>query len=248
MTDIGRASMVLDVIAESRRPLTLTDLATRTGLPRSTVHRVVQALTQELYVVGVPDQPGYVLGPGLLKYGMNAHQQLVAANRAGLASLTREVNENAELAVFSGREVVVVDQIASPERLRGVTKVGRSFSLHASCIGRALLAQLPDEQVLQLLPERLTRYTSRTVTDRRALLASLSDIRRSGIAVDVEEHDVGICAVATGMRGPTGALQAIAVVLPTSRFKAKARPVIQALRRLSPDVDTELAARRYCAG
>ncbi|MFC7573253.1 helix-turn-helix domain-containing protein [Klenkia terrae] len=119
MTDLGRATRVLDALAESRGPLTVTDLTTRTALPRSTVHRVLQGLERELYVVRVPDRPGWVLGPGLLKFGMNAHLRLLSANRAALAGLAREVAENVELAVFSGREVVVVDQIASPSGCAG---------------------------------------------------------------------------------------------------------------------------------
>jgi IclR family transcriptional regulator, acetate operon repressor len=233
--------VVLDAIAESRGPLTLTDLATRTRLPRSTVHRVVQALEQQLYVVRVPERPGYVLGPGLLKFGMNAHLRLLAANRAQLASLAREVRENVELAIFSGREVVVVDQIASPERLKGVTQVGKSFSLHASCIGMALLAQLPDERVTELLPPRLERFTDNTVTDRDAVMAALAEIRQTHVAIDVEQHDIGICAVATGMPGPTGALQAIAVVMPTRRFRAKAAEIIRGLQRVNPRVVTDRA-------
>lgn len=244
MTDIGRATTVLDVLAESRRPLTLSGLVSRTGLPRSTVHRLIQALEHELYVVGAAERPGYVLGPGLLKFGINAHLGLLAANRSQLVSLAREVNENAELAVFSGREVVVVDQVASADRLRGVTKLGKSFSLHASCIGWALLAQLSDERVEQLLPERLERYTERTVTDRAVVLAGLEQTRRSGVAVDIEEHDIGICAVATGMRGPTGALQAVAVVIPTSRFRSKVELAVQRLKRLNPVIDTEAALRQ----
>ena len=245
MTDIGRATVVLDAIAESRGPLTLTDLATRTRLPRSTVHRVIQSLEEQLYVVRVPERPGYVLGPGLLKFGMNAHLRLLAANRSQLASLAREVNENVELAIFSGREVVVVDQIASPERLRGVTKVGKSFSLHASCIGMALLDQLSDERVTELLPSQLEQFTANTITDRQAVMAELGEVRLSHVAVDIEEHDLGICAVATGMSGPTGATQAIAVVMPTRRFKAKARLVVESLHLVNPLVDPDLAMKQY---
>jgi len=89
-------------------------------------NRIIRELEDELYVVRVPHRPGYALGPGVLKFGMNAHLRLLAANRAMLAALAREVNENVELAIFSGREVVVVDQIASPDRLRGVTQIGRA--------------------------------------------------------------------------------------------------------------------------
>jgi len=240
MADIGRATLVLDAMAERHTPLTLSELAARTGLPRSTVHRVIQALKRELYVVRVPDRPGYVLGPGLLKFGMNAHLRLLAANRAQLITLARTVNENVELAVFSGREVVVVDQVASPERLRGVTKVGRSFSLHASCIGLALLAHLPEEQVDELLSPPLLQFTPNTITDRDALAAELAMIRRSHVAVDVERHDPGICAVATATVGPTGALQAIAVVVPTRRFREKRELALKSLQLVNPEVDPAL--------
>jgi IclR family acetate operon transcriptional repressor len=234
--NLARATVVLDAIAESHGPLTLTELARRTGLPRSAVHRVVRELEDELYVVRAPQRPGYALGPGVLKFGMNAHLRLLAANRAVLAALAREVNENVELAIFSGREVVVVDQIASPQRLKGVTQVGKAFSLHASAIGMALLAQLPDERVADLLPARLEQFTVRTVTDRSALLARLRDVRRTNVAVDIEEHDLGICAVATGLWGPTGALQAVAVVMPASRFKAKAALAVRSLRLVNTAV------------
>ncbi|KAA9160731.1 IclR family transcriptional regulator [Amycolatopsis acidicola] len=238
MADLDRVTVVLDALAESRHGLTITELSARTGLPRSTVHRVLQTLERVLYVVRSPDpgQAGYQLGPGLLKFGMNTHLRLLAANRPDLVALAREVRERVELAIFSGREVVVVDQIASPARLRGVTQVGRSFSLHASCIGKALLARLPEHRVRELLPPRLARFTEATVTDRAVLLAELDHVRESGIALDREEHDAGISAVATSFVGPTGALQAIAVVMPSQVFTRKLPDAVRGLRSLNPAV------------
>jgi len=234
VADIGRSTLVLDALAEASKPLTLSELATRTGLPRSTVHRIVQSLERSLYLVRGVDRHGYSLGPGLLKFGMNAHLRLLAGNRPLLARLVREVGENVELAIFSGREVVVVDQLASVNRLHGVTKVGKSFSLHASCIGLALLAHLPDDQVAGLLSPPLQRFTDHTVTDLPAIMGRLDEVRRTQIAVDTEEHDVGICAVATAFPGPTGALQAVAVVMPTARFRAKRERAVESLQRINP--------------
>jgi len=244
VTDLRRAAVILDAIAEGQGPLTLTALAARTTLARSTVHRVVQALEGELFVIRAADPPGYVLGPGLLKFGLNRQLQLMAANRPQLIALARQVNENAEMAVFSGREVVVVDQVASPARLQGVTQVGKSFSLHASAIGMALLAQLPGEQVNALLPRRPRRFTEKTVSERSAVFPRLEQIRLSGVAIDVEEHDLGICAAATALVGPTGVLQAVAVVVPTHRFHAKAPQIVASLRSLNPAVDEEAAMRQ----
>ncbi|WP_116110377.1 IclR family transcriptional regulator [Amycolatopsis ruanii] len=239
MADLARVTLVLDTLAESRCGLTVTELAVRTGLPRSTVHRVLQSLERELYVVRSrePDRPGYVLGPALLKFGMNSHLRLLAATRPDLVALAREVQERVELAVFSGREVVVVDQIAAPARLRGVTQVGKSFSLHASCIGKVLLAELPDARVAELLPERLDRFTPATVTSRTALLAELARVRRAGVAVDREEHDRGISAVATARLGAGGTWQAVAVVMPSQAFATKFEAAVHGLRRVNPAID-----------
>ncbi|GGG26506.1 IclR family transcriptional regulator [Rhodococcoides trifolii] len=237
MADIGRTTLILDAIAESRGSLSLSELAARTGLPRSTVHRIAQSLERELFLVRVPQRHGYALGPGLLKFGMNAHLRLLSSNRTQLAQLARTMNENVELAVFSGREVVVVDQLASPERLRGVSKVGKSFSLHASCIGMALLAHLPDRQVLGLVQQPLRRFTENTVCDTTTLLERLDRIRHSHIAVDNQEHDLGISAMATGFVGPTGALQAVSIVMPTARFADKRSAALEELQVINPAVD-----------
>lgn len=248
MTTLSRVSLILDALAESRHPLSLSDLTERSGLPRSSVHRVIQSLEDELYVVRVPERPGYILGPGILKFGMNAHLRLLAANRSQLAALAREVNENVDLAIFSGREVVVVDQIASPTRLKGVTKVGQSFTLHASSIGKALLAQIPEARVLELLPTTLTRFTDTTVTDRGELLHQLAEIRRTGVAIDVDEHDVGISALATGMTGPTGALQAVAVVMSSHKLADKWSLTVRSLRRINDQVDDSIRRPTLRAG
>ncbi|MEE9095810.1 IclR family transcriptional regulator [Pseudarthrobacter phenanthrenivorans] len=237
MTTLSRVSLVLDALAESRGRLSLSELAARTGLPRSSVHRTIQDLEDELYVVRTPGRPGYALGPGVLKFGMAGHLHLLSANRGQLVALARATNENAELAIFSGREVVIVDQVASPERLKGVTKVGRSFSLHASCVGKALLAALPPARAEDLLPQELERFTDTTVINRLELQDEVQLVRRVGVAVDIEEHDLGICALATAMTGPTGALQAIAVVMPTSRFAAKSPAALEALKELNPVID-----------
>jgi IclR family acetate operon transcriptional repressor len=244
VTDIAKATVVLDVIADSRGPLTLTGLAVRTGLPRSTVHRLIQALEQELYVMRDAESPGYTLGPGMLKFGVNTHIRLLAANRGPLAALAQSIRENVDLGVFSGREAVVVDQVLTQEQFRAASKMGRSFPLHASGIGMALLAQLPDERAAGLLPPTLQRFTDATVTDREALFDRLAHIRRSRVAVEIEEHDAGFCSVATAMTGPTGALQSVAVVIPAARFRAKAYLAVQALRQINPQLDPGLALQQ----
>lgn len=245
MTDMARTTMVLDTIAESQGPVTLTELVVRTKLPRSSVHRVVQTLERELFVVRVSERPGYVLGPGLLKFGMHAHLQIVAANRHQLVDVARKTTENVELGILCRRSAVVVDQIAAPDRLKKSTRIGKMAAPHASGLGLALLAQLPAVKADTFLGRQLHKFTPKTVVDRRALLAELEVIRHSHVAFEVERHEIGTCTVATAMRGPTGTLQAVSVVMPTHEFLAKQTLVIESLGSINQKIDPALA-RRQC--
>lgn len=245
MTNLSRATVILDALADMARPASLTDLATRTRLPRSTVHRVIQDLERDFYVVRAAGGPGYVLGPGAVKFGLNLHLRLLAANRQQLAYVAREVREHVALAVFSGREVVVIDEVGTPASLSHIpTNVGNSADLHATATGRALLAHIPQDLVPQLLPVDLKPFTHHTIVDRMQLAAQLDIERRSAVAVTVEEHDVGVGAIATAMTGPTGVHQAYTVVLPVSRLHAKGHRIIAALAHVNPSVDVERAIRQ----
>jgi IclR family acetate operon transcriptional repressor len=207
------------------------------------VHRIVQELEREYFVIRHTHAGGYSLGPGVLKFGMNSHLTLVAGMRPTLITLSQAVNENVELAVFSGREVLVVDQVVSTARLQAVTKIGKSFSLHGSCVGKVLLAELPDSKLRAVLPAKLTAHTPHTITDPDAFLQELDAVRRTGVAFDREEHDLGISAVATAVRSPAGITHAIAIVAPTDRFDARVKLFVERLSALHTRGESQVDLR-----
>lgn len=237
MSVVARVVAILDALSESRRSMSLADLALRTGLPRSSVHRVLQELEQHQYVMVVSHLGGYRLGPEALKLSLTSHQQLIASMRPVLVSLAAQVNENVDLAVLSGGQVVVIEQITSKQRLQAVTETGRSFPAHASSIGKVLLAQMPDPQIRALLGTDLEAFTEYTVTDVEEFIRQLGPVRRQGIAFDDQEHDLGISAVATAVRSASGLLQAVAIVAPTYRFQQRSATYVEALLRLHSGVE-----------
>ena len=175
---------------------------------------------------------GYRLGPGVLRLTTSTYAHLAAAMRPALVALAAAIDENVDLAVLSGGEVIVVDQISSSQRLQAVTEIGGIFPAHASCVGKVLLANFPDAEIRDLLAPQLTRYTPNTLTDPDALLADLDLTRRSGISYDLEEHDIGISAVATSVRSPMGIMQAVSIVSPTHRFEHRRDEYVAALLEL----------------
>ena len=232
MSAIGRAALVLRTLADTNEALSLADLSAATGLARSTVHRIVQELETEHLVLPMTRSGGYRLGPGVLRLTTSTYAHLAAAMRPALVALAAAIDENVDLAVLSGGEVIVVDQISSSQRLQAVTEIGGIFPAHASCVGKVLLANLPDAEIRELLAPQLTRYTPNTLTDPDALLADLDLTRRSGISYDREEHDIGISAVATSVRSPMGIMQAVSIVAPTHRFEHRRDDYVAALLEL----------------
>jgi DNA-binding IclR family transcriptional regulator len=100
-----------------------------------------------------------------------------------------------------------------------VSAVGESFPLHCTANGKALLSVLPALKVQQLLRGTLPRLTANTLTSRSELLKTIDRCRRTGIAVDDEEHTEGISALGTGFIDPIGRAIALSIPVPTTRFK-----------------------------
>jgi len=216
---IARAGAVLRALEAAPGGLALGELSAAVGLPKSTVHRLVAALTAEELIGAAPD--GRIrLGGGLARLGAASRESLGAELMPVLRQLHSEVDETVDLAVLDGTVVRFVEQIAAPHRLRAVSAVGAAFPLHCTANGKALLAVLPAEHALSLLPARLERFTANTIVARKALLAELDQVRRDGVAYDREEHTEGICAIGAAVGDPADSpVAAISVPVPTPRFR-----------------------------
>jgi DNA-binding IclR family transcriptional regulator len=225
---IARAGEILRLLAETERGTTLRSLAGATGLPRSTVHRIVVALAAENLVVWDPERGVAELGLGLVSLALSRRQRLRDVVRPYLEALVRRVDETADLTVIRGDAVVVVDQVMAHQILV-VSAIGATLPLHATACGKALLSALPADDVDRLLPPTLTAHTPHTITDREKLLASIAEIRTNGVAFDHDEHTVGVSAVGGAIRDAWGEIAAVTVPVPTQRFLGREEEIAAAL-------------------
>jgi DNA-binding IclR family transcriptional regulator len=214
---LARSAAILRALAENPAGLTLAQIASRVGLPRSTVHRIVVALEDQAWVYGT--EPGYRLGYGLLALADAVRGNFEAEARPFLVRLSRELDETVDLSLFTGSSMTFVDQVVAVRRLRAVSAIGLSFPLHCTANGKAVLAAHDAATVRRLLGPTLRAFTPSTVTDLHALEAELDAIRAGdGVAFDREEHTEGICAVGAALPTPDGGWAAISVPLPAPRF------------------------------
>jgi DNA-binding IclR family transcriptional regulator len=228
---IARAAAILRALHQHPEGLSFSQIAQEVGLPRTTVHRIVTALQREQLVAAAGAAGGTRLGPGLTQLANATQVSLREVVHGYLEQLSRTVNETVDLAVLDGDQVLFIDQVAAPQRLRAVSAVGVTFPLHCTANGKPFLAAMPRERVEQLLPLELPACTLHTITSRDELLVELEQVRATGIGYDREEHTMGICAVGATIGNAHGNLAAISIPLPATRFYGNEEKLVAELRR-----------------
>jgi len=237
---LRRAALIMRLLGEHPDGVTFTELARLAGLPRPTVHRIVGTLEEEGFVV-TPPSGKLRLGPALIRLAVTGRRELRHEATPYLEALSHDLNETVDLAVLDGGEVLFIDQHTPCRRLRIVSEIGARFPVHCTANGKALLAQLSDDEVRHLLPRRLEALTEHTITDRDRLLHELAAVRVHGYAIDDEEHRLGICAVGTAVSDVVGATAAVTVVAPSARFHGSEQRLIAALLQMRTTVQGVLS-------
>lgn len=237
---IARAATILRALEAAPQGLGISELATATQLPKSTVHRLVTALAAEQ--LASQDGEGRVrLGNAIARLGAASREALGEQLRPVLVDLRRRLDETVDLAVLDGAAVRFVDQVPAPRRLRAMSSVGELFPLHCTANGKALLATMPTERVEALLPARLERFTPQTIASRAKLLDELAQVRETGVAFDREEHTEGICAVGAAVGEVDDPLAAISVPVPGPRFYGREEELAAAVREAAAAASKALA-------
>lgn len=215
---ISRAAAILRSLREEPDGLSLGQIATRVGLPRSTVQRIVKALIDERFLMAASPTSRVRLGTEILALAQNSKIDMVELAHSHLKLLSDASGETVDLAVLRRDHLVFLDQVAGSHRLRAVSAVGEVFPLYCTANGKACLSLLDDAVVRRLLSAgklALANGKTRTVDQ---LLAELRIVRKTGVAFDEEEHFLGISAIGTAFRDRTGTIYAISIPCPTSRF------------------------------
>lgn len=198
---LERAFELLEHLADAGGALTLSELTEVSGLPAPTIYRLIRTLVNQGYVRQEPSRR-YALGPRLIRLGETSSRMLGGWARPWLAELVDVVGETANMALLDGDQIVYVAQVPSKHSMRMFTEVGRRFPPHCTGVGKALLAQLPDDRVRGIVARTgMAAHTPTTITEPDRLLARLDEIRARGYALDDGEQEVGVRCVAVPLPG-----------------------------------------------
>jgi DNA-binding IclR family transcriptional regulator len=211
----------------------ISDLAARSGMTKSNVHRLLQTLMRAGWARKVPGSSGYELSSRAWEVAQNWIARFDLPRFAGpyLAKLAAATLETVHLAVLDGADVVFMATINAPRAIRTYTPLGSRAPAHRVATGKAILAFLPPEQ-LPAFPERLARLTRNGAATRAELLRELERARERGYAANRAEWQEGVNGLAApvfaGAGGPVVA--SIGLSGPADRLNAAA------LRRFLPQV------------
>ncbi|GAA4838457.1 IclR family transcriptional regulator [Saccharopolyspora rosea] len=236
---ISRAFAVLRLFRDRGGDLGVGQVAGELGLNLSTAHRIVRALVAEGFVAQNPETERYHLGTGALLLGQSAHRSFgLDAVYPVLRDLAERTGESVNLGVLSDNAAVVVERVESAQPLRFTQPPGTRVVLHASSMGKCLLA-FNDELARTLRDVELDRLTANTHPDAASLESDLDRIRERGWSTDDEESTVGVRCVGAPVRDGSGAVraaiavQAPAVRMPDERFAELGPEVVSAAAEIS---------------
>ncbi|HET8564729.1 MAG TPA: IclR family transcriptional regulator [Candidatus Binatia bacterium] len=222
---IDRAAEILDCFTFEQPELPVSAIAAKTGIHKSTAHRILMALEYNSMIGQNPVTGNYYLGMKLFKLGNQAAARMNLREMAKpyLVQLMEETKETVHLAVLDENEVLYLEKVEGPHALRMPSRVGRRIPIYCTSLGKAMLSCLEKQQVKQLLHgRRLKAYTPNTATDIDELLEDLEKTRRRGYAIDNEEIELGLRCVGAPIRDYSGHMVgAVSVAGPSSRLNTE---------------------------
>lgn len=230
---VDRALSILEVLGEDEEGYRLTDLATRTGLSPSTVHRLLATLQQRRFVQFDQSDGMWHVGRQTFAVGSAFVRQrnFVAPALPYLRRLRDQTRETANLGVVDDGEMVVLTQIESREIMRAITRVGGRAPMVSSGMGKAILATYSPADVAAIVSQRgMRRLTPNSLTRASELKEELEKIRRQGFSIDDEEYVVGLrCVAAVVYNNQAEALCAISVSGLNARLTPERLPTLGGL-------------------
>ena len=201
-----RIFAVIEEVAGAEKPLSLTEIAKRTNLPKSTAFRIVSALLNKHYLNRDGDSERYKLGyrfvavAGAYMSGLDLRSEAAPY----LRDLSKRTDMTAHLAVKQGGQAVYIEKILPYSNACAYSEIGRTIDLYCSGLGKSLLLGLTEQELKDYVRRlKIVKYTEGTL-GKRALISELEEARQRGYTKDNAEHEKGVFCIAAPLKDYSG--------------------------------------------
>jgi DNA-binding IclR family transcriptional regulator len=220
---VEKTFQIIEIMAESREPLRLQDIALKVDMPSSTVLRLVNTLVSCGYASQDPNTLKYFLSLKFMLIGGLVSSQINIRDIAHpyLLELSKKCKESVCLSIEQDMEVVYLDVIDGPDGILKITqRIGKVAPLHSTAVGKIMMLNYDSKQLNQMIASKgLAALTPNTITSKEELIKELEKIRTQGYALDDEECELGARCIATGIKDYSGKyIAGISVSGPTTRM------------------------------
>lgn len=240
---VDRVCDILDILANSPEGVSLTAVAEGAELPKSSAFRYLTALEARRYVERDPSSGSYRLGLAFRPQNTHAIERLTNLARPALEKLRDQLQETTNLGALDGAFIVHTVVAESPQMMRLAARVGERGYVHATALGKAICATLPESRVRSVLAAAgMPRFTESTITSVESFLAELERVRATGYGLDDAENQAAgrcVAVVVEGVGFPAG----ISVSAPANRFPAeRTEEIVGQLRRVARTLARQMRA------
>lgn len=231
-----RAISVMKSFTPNELELGTVDISRKVGIPLTTAHRMLATLTRGGLLEQSARTGKYMIGPAFYALGSLylSTTDIFRAAEPVNKTLNALTGESVAIAILYQGNVVLVTKEESKYDFRIATNVGSILIAYASAMGKALLSELPEAEIDRLIPEeKLPPKTKKTIATRTELKLELAQIRKTGIAFDIEGNYEGVVGIASLIRDASGrAVAAMSIPVPVFRANHATRQLIARLVRL----------------
>jgi DNA-binding IclR family transcriptional regulator len=225
LSSVANSLRLIKAFSEDEYEIGISDLAKRLGLAKSTVHRLASTLLEQGMLEQNPADGKYHLGLALFELGTMVRRKMdfTVEARPFLRTLMEKTGETVHLAILDHDSILYVITHESKQALRMGSKVGTRAPVHSTAVGKVLLASQPEEEIERIVARGLPQSTPGTIVEAKALRRELALVKAQGHAVDDEESEIGLRAIAAPIRNYSGdVVAAISIAGPVHRMTKKA--------------------------
>ena len=200
---VHRAFKLLEILSESLSSVGVSDLARKTGWPKSSIHNILATLASDGFVTQDPGSNRYRMTLKLFSVSGSVVEaiDIRAIAYPFLIELAQATGETVNLGIMDGAQAIYVDTIQGPSAIHVNTWPGKRLPIHCTALGKVLVAELSDSQLEAIVQETgLKRSTPNTHTKLTDLNQDLERVRKLGYAVDDEEDEIGMRCVGVAIR------------------------------------------------
>ncbi len=245
---VERALQILGCFDDQHQERGISEIAQAVDLHKATAHRIVTTLVNYGYLERAGDGQKYRLGLVLPELGFKVIRRMDLRREAmpHMLQLVEQWDETCDLSIFDQGQVFYVEVIHGNRALSITAAVGQRLPAHCTASGKVFLAHLPSDILEGWLEKPLKAYTSQTITSKEDLLKQFKMIRSQGYAVDREETETGVNAIAAPICNEQGnVVAAMSIPVPVSRLVAEREPeMVTSLKQAAQAISRRLGCKQ----